>query len=63
MSCRTRWRVDWNAELLRGDLVKAVEQLKQGAGKGLFVGGVMLPLALAEFGLIDDFASQITPDI
>src|ERR1700743_1923502 len=28
-------RVDWNAELLRGDLPKAVEQLKRGAGKGL----------------------------
>src|ERR1043165_6416954 len=33
-------RVDWNAELVRGDLAKAVEQLKRGTGKGLFVGGV-----------------------
>src|SRR4051794_2477114 len=45
--------VDWNAELLlgasgRGDLAKAVEQLRQQPGKGLFVGGVTLPLALAE---------------
>ena len=31
-------RVDWNAELVRGDLVKAVQQLKQEPGKGLFVG-------------------------
>src|SRR5262245_19364410 len=44
-------RVDWNAELVRGDLGKAVEQLKQAPGKGLFVGGVTLPLALAELGL------------
>ena len=40
-------RVDWNAELVRGDLGKAVQQLKRESGKGLFVGGVTLPLALA----------------
>ena len=44
-------RVDWNAELVRGDLGKAVQQLKREAGKGLFVGGVKLPQALAELGL------------
>ena len=48
-------RVDWNAELVRGDLGKAVQQLKQESGKGLFVGGVKLPLALAELGLIDEY--------
>ena len=32
-------RVDWNAELLRGDhLGKAVQQLKREPGKGLLVG-------------------------
>ena len=40
-------RVDWNAEIVRGDLGKAVQQLKQEPGKGLFTGGVTLPLALA----------------
>ena len=44
-------RVDWNAELVRGDLGKAVQQLKQEPGKGLLVGGVTLPLALTELGL------------
>ena len=44
--------VDWNAELVRGDLGTAVQQLKRESGKGLFVGGVKLPLALAELGLI-----------
>ena len=34
-------RVDWNAELVRGDLEKAV-QLKQEPGKGLLTGGVKL---------------------
>jgi dihydrofolate reductase len=56
-------RVDWNAELVRGDLAKSVEQLKRGAGagKGLFVGGVTLPLALAELGLIDDYEFVVHP--
>ena len=48
-------RVDWNAELVRGDLATAVQQLKRESGKGLFVGGVKLPLALAELGLIDEY--------
>ena len=52
----TLGRVNWNAELVRGDhLGKAVQQLKRESGKGLFVGGVKLPLALAELGLIDEY--------
>src|SRR5580692_4800918 len=35
-------RVDWNAELLRGDLGTAVQQLKREPGKALLVGGVRL---------------------
>ena len=54
-------RVDWNAELVRGDLGKAVQQLKQVPGKGLFVGGVTLPLALAELGLIDEYEFVVHP--
>ena len=54
-------RVDWNAELVRGNLAKAVEQLKQESGKGLFVGGVKLPLALAELGLIDEYEFVVQP--
>ena len=48
-------RVDWNSELLRGDPGKAVQQLKRESGKGLLLGGVQLPLALAELGLIDEY--------
>src|SRR6187431_317386 len=33
-------RVDWNAELVRGDLGDAVQELKRQPGNGLFVGGV-----------------------
>jgi len=54
-------RVDWNAELVRGDLEKAVQELKGEAGKGLLVGGVKLPLALAELGLIDEYEFVVHP--
>ena len=54
-------RVDWNAELLRGDLGKAVQQLKEKPGRGLLVGGVKLPLALAELGLIDEYEFVVHP--
>ena len=56
-------RVDWNAELLRGDLAAAVEALKREPGKGLFVGGVKLPMALAELGLIDEYELVVHPRI
>jgi dihydrofolate reductase len=54
-------RIDWNAEFLRGNLGKAVQQLKQQSGRGLFVGGVKLPLALTELGLIDEFEFVVQP--
>ena len=54
-------RVDWNAELVRGDLGTAVQQLKREPGKGLFVGGVRLPLVLAELGLIDEYEFVVHP--
>jgi dihydrofolate reductase len=54
-------RADWNAELVRGDLGEAVEQLKREPGRGLFTGGVQLPLALAELGLIDEYEFVVQP--
>jgi len=54
-------RVDWNAELLRGDLESAVQQLKREPGKGILVGGMKLPLALAELGLIDEYEFVVHP--
>jgi dihydrofolate reductase len=53
--------VDWNAELVRGDLGEAVQRLKQEPGRGLFVGGVKLPLALAELELIDEYEFVVQP--
>ena len=54
-------QVDWNAELVRGDLGKAVQRLKQEPGNGLLTGGVTLPLALAELGLIDEYEFVVHP--
>jgi len=56
-------RVDWNSELVRGDLGTAVQQLKHESGKGLLTGGVKLPLALAELGLIDEYELVVHPRI
>ncbi|MFB2554879.1 dihydrofolate reductase family protein [Herbiconiux liangxiaofengii] len=59
----TLGEVDWNAELVRGDLGDAVRQLKHEPGEGLSVGGVTLPLALADLGLIDEYAFVVHPVI
>ena len=56
-------RVDWNAELVRGDLGTAVRELKRAPGKGLYTGGVRLPMALAELGLIDEYEFVVHPRI
>jgi dihydrofolate reductase len=56
-------RVDWNAELVRGDLGEAVRRLKQEPGRGLLTGGVTLPLALAELGLIDEYEFVVHPRV
>ena len=56
-------RVDWNAELVRGDLRKSVEQLKRESRRGLLTGGVTFPLALAELGLIDEYEFIVHPRI
>lgn len=53
--------VDWNAELVRGDLREAVERLKRESSGGLFVGGLTLPLALTELGLIDKYEFVVHP--
>ena len=60
---RTLERVDWNAELVRGELGEAVRQLKRQPGRGLATGGVTLPLALAELGLIDEYEFLVHPRI
>jgi len=54
-------RVDWNAELVRGDLGEAVQQLKREPGNGLFVAGVKLAMALTELDLIDEYEFLVHP--
>lgn len=53
--------VDWNADLVRGDLGPTVQRLKQQSGEGLWVGGVTLPTALADLGLIDEYEFVVQP--
>ncbi|HEX3841001.1 MAG TPA: dihydrofolate reductase family protein [Acidimicrobiales bacterium] len=54
-------QVDWNAELVGGDLGEVVQQLKREPGNGLLAGGVKLPLALTELGLIDEYEFVVQP--
>ncbi len=58
---RTLPDVDWNAELVRGDLATAVRALKRDAD--IATGGVMLPTALAELGLIDEYEFVVHPRV
>lgn len=53
--------VDWNAELVRGDLEEAVRHLKEQPGDGILLGGVRLPAALADLGLVDEYAFVVHP--
>ncbi|MEZ5319996.1 MAG: dihydrofolate reductase family protein, partial [Vicinamibacterales bacterium] len=55
--------VDWNAELVRGDLGEGVQELKRQPGRGILLGGVTLPFALAELGLIDEYEFVVHPRI
>ena len=56
-------KVDWNAELVRGDLAEFVKRLKQEPGERIATGGVTLPLALADLGLIDEYEFVVHPVI
>jgi len=60
---RTREPEGWNTELLHGDVIEAVRALKQHPGRGLYVGGVTLPTALAAAGLIDEYEFVVSPTI
>lgn len=55
--------VDWNAELLQGDLATAVRALKASPGRGIYVGGVALPTSLARLGLIDEYEFIVHPRV
>lgn len=53
---------DWhNTEIVRGDLLTAITELKARPGRGLALGGVQLPLAIAELGLIDSYEFVVHP--
>jgi dihydrofolate reductase len=60
---RTLSNVDWNAELVHGDVGEAVRRLKDEPGGDLSLGGLTLPLALADLGLIDEYEFLVLPTI
>ncbi len=53
--------VDWNSRLLPADFASAIRELKAQPGGVLAVGGVTLPLALADLGLIDEYEFVVHP--
>ena len=53
--------VDRNAEQLDRDLRENVQRLKDQPGGRLWVGGVTLPTALADLGLIDEYEFLVHP--
>lgn len=55
--------LDWNAEFVRGDLGDAVRRLKAQPGKGIALGGLTLPLALAALDLIDEYELVVHPRV
>jgi dihydrofolate reductase len=57
----TREPDGWNTEALTGDPIEAVRKLKEQSGGGLYVGGVTLPRALADAGLIDEYEFVVYP--
>ncbi|EAR25971.1 Pyrimidine Reductase, partial [marine actinobacterium PHSC20C1] len=59
----TREPDGWNTEALVGDPVEAIRKLKEQPGNGLYVGGVTLPLALADAGLIDEYEFIVSPTL
>jgi len=60
---KTLRSVDWNAEIVEGDLETAVHKLKQVPGNGLFVGGATLAQALTELGIIDEYEFVVHPRV
>ena len=58
LTSTSAWR---NSTLIRDDVPGAVQRLKQEPGVGLWVGGVTLPLALADLGLIDEYEFLVQP--
>lgn len=60
---RTLPGVDWNAELVRGDVRQAVAELKRESGTGLLVAGVTLGLALTQLRLIDEYEFVVHPRV
>ena len=61
---RTLKKVDWKNSKLKKEVVKEeILELKQEAGKNILVGSPGLIVALAQFGLVDEFQLVVHPVI
>jgi dihydrofolate reductase len=56
-------QVDWNAQLLQGDLGSAIARLKREEEGIISMGGLTLARAVAALGLIDEFVFLVHPRI
>jgi dihydrofolate reductase len=59
----TLTEVDWNAQLLQGDLKAAIEQIKREESGTISLGGLTLAREIAALGLIDDYVFLVHPRI
>ena len=58
----TTWEpTGWNSQRVTGELAEAVRRLKSTSERGLYVGGVSLPRALADLDLIDEYEFLVHP--
>ncbi|WP_148575455.1 dihydrofolate reductase family protein [Nocardioides caldifontis] len=53
--------LDWNAEVVNGDLGEVVDRLRRAHPGGIFVGGAQLAQALTERRLIDEYEIVVHP--
>ncbi len=60
---RTLHGVDWNSQLMDGDAVEAVRQLKAAGDGVLSIGGPTLARAVVDAGLVDEYRLYLTPVI
>ncbi len=60
---KTLDQVGWNSRLVRGNIAGEVNQLKEGPGKDLSVGGAGLASTFMQLGLIDEYWLYVHPVI
>jgi dihydrofolate reductase len=60
---KTLKKVDWNSQLVSGNIAEVVNRLKEEPGKDMSVGGAGLAAAFMQLGLIDEYYLYVHPII